>query len=482
MPTSDELDDTELAQRQERGRLAQRAFRRRQTDTIRELREDNQALRGAIKQILSAAASGPAAQTSGGRASPLTALQNAFRVAGLDPSLANSLADSDPSLTGFSLGAPLFSTPSSQLVIDGQQQSQMSTTSYHQQPATQMQLYSQPPVILVPSYSRMTPAVSDGRMSPRLTYGLWFEPDRAIRIVQPPTDIIPYVGDNMRSLAGAIFWTGMGFSLNCFRIVLNARYRGIIIDPDEPSYSDIDDGDEPHDADNESNGDLSHQPTDAGRIVVGGEDEGEEEEEEAEADRPSSGGSQSQNQTKTRRPNARPGLTRSQKMRLYRHRVRAAQRSITKSFGPTLKLVSDQSVHDVIHARFVWRDKGWIAGDHPGRDPELPMKIFAAIVQDLEHTVSFGEAHLWMTPTEVETYVQQRLYVTPAGWLPWAEALNGRGNKSRIQMIRKLIDLIALRGMCFGDGPRWRVNTIGRLVGKWMTETAAGPQGTGAWT
>ncbi len=80
-------------------------------------------------------------------------------------------------------------------------------------------------------------------MSPRLTYGLWFEPDRAIRIVHPPRDIVPYVGDGMRSFAGAIFWTGMGLSLKALRTVIQARYRGIVVDPESLSaYGD--DGDD----------------------------------------------------------------------------------------------------------------------------------------------------------------------------------------------------------------------------------------------
>jgi hypothetical protein len=244
--------DNNLQQRRERGRLAQRAFRRRQIDTIRELREDNQALRDAIDDISRAAAAGPAHAHN--RQSQLqAAIQNAFRVAGLDASLARSLADLgedddsdpplstpgfpqpqqrqqglleggsiDPSLDFMSLGAPLIPTTAA------------ATTGTN--------IYSQLAAPTSPPYhTTASEASSGGRVSPRLTYGLWFEPDRAIRIVHPPHDIVPYIGEGMRSLAGTIFWTGMGFSLGAFRTLLNARYRGVVLDdprdssPDDPS-------------------------------------------------------------------------------------------------------------------------------------------------------------------------------------------------------------------------------------------------------
>ncbi|KAK4446607.1 hypothetical protein QBC34DRAFT_146809 [Podospora aff. communis PSN243] len=219
MPGSEnEIDDVELAQRRERGRLAQRAFRRRQIDTIRELREDNQALRDAIDEISRAAATGPA-HAHNHQSQLQAAIQNAFRVAGLDASLARSLSDVgedddsdpplntpgfpqpqhqqqglleggsiDPSLDFMSLGAPLIPTTAA------------ATTSAN--------IYSQLAAPTSPPYQTTSSDSSrSGRVSPRLTYGLWFEPDRAIRIVHPPHDIMPYVGEGMRSLAGTVFWT-----------------------------------------------------------------------------------------------------------------------------------------------------------------------------------------------------------------------------------------------------------------------------------
>jgi hypothetical protein len=49
-------------------------------------------------------------------------------------------------------------------------------------------------------------AYQGGVMSPRLTYGLLFEPDRYIRVSHPPAELMPYLGDGEHSLAGTLFW------------------------------------------------------------------------------------------------------------------------------------------------------------------------------------------------------------------------------------------------------------------------------------
>ncbi|ORY57595.1 uncharacterized protein BCR38DRAFT_502175 [Pseudomassariella vexata] len=53
-----EMADDEIKQRRERGKISQRAFRQRQIDTTRELREENGKLRAAIASISGAASQG----------------------------------------------------------------------------------------------------------------------------------------------------------------------------------------------------------------------------------------------------------------------------------------------------------------------------------------------------------------------------------------------------------------------------------------
>ncbi|KAK0652580.1 hypothetical protein B0T16DRAFT_454935 [Cercophora newfieldiana] len=526
MPGSEnETDDVELTQRRERGRRAQRAFRRRQIDTIRELREDNQALREAIDEISRAAAAGPA-HARGRQSNLQVAIQNAFRVAGLDASVARSLGDlgddddSDPSLNTpglqqqqqqglvgggsidpalefMSLGAPLLLTTAA------------SSANIYTQLAA-----SAPP----PYYQTPSEASSGGRMSPRLTYGLWVEPDRAIRIVQPPHDIVPYVGEGMRSLAGTIFWTGMGFSLGAFRTIIDARYRGMVLGPDASSSSDDCDfaGDDSDYADDDTDDALllsvfrhAHPKRrqllhNHAVVVAGGPDDDILDEPPVEDDddpipplpaqhdygrtanqpfsAPRGPQATSQRPSPPQQTPPHPHPHPSQKnQKRYRRRVRRAYRIIQRMFGPTTRHTSDQTVYDIIHARFTWRTKGWIAGDHPGRDPDGPMRLFAAILQEADHPAAYGEAHLWMTPLEIEAYVQSRLRMTPAGWTPWEEALKGRGDARRIQMVNRLVDLFVLHGMCFGDGPRWRADKVARWTEQWIEQIAVGPAGVGLW-
>jgi hypothetical protein len=49
-----------------------------------------------------------------------------------------------------------------------------------------------------------------GRMSPRFDYGLWLDPSRSIRIVDPPYDIVPYLGHGRHSFAGHLHWHCIG--------------------------------------------------------------------------------------------------------------------------------------------------------------------------------------------------------------------------------------------------------------------------------
>ncbi|KAF6836538.1 hypothetical protein CPLU01_03573 [Colletotrichum plurivorum] len=51
-------------------------------------------------------------------------------------------------------------------------------------------------------------------MSPRLDYGLWVDPETLIRVIEPPVDIVPYLGGGMATLAGCIFWSAMNYTID----------------------------------------------------------------------------------------------------------------------------------------------------------------------------------------------------------------------------------------------------------------------------
>ncbi len=56
------------------------------------------------------------------------------------------------------------------------------------------------------SYDRM------GRMSPRLDYGLWPDPDPVPKFYQPPDDIVPFIGAGMHTFAGHIAWACLEYA------------------------------------------------------------------------------------------------------------------------------------------------------------------------------------------------------------------------------------------------------------------------------
>ncbi|KAK3377528.1 hypothetical protein B0H63DRAFT_220125 [Podospora didyma] len=453
-PSADELEDSDVAHRRERGRLAQRAFRQRQIDTIRELRDENRALRDAILNI-SHAATGRA-QVLLDEPSLQGAIQTACFTAGLEtpeelrdaPMQADTiLASSEPlrpeSLqAGFSAntaasfpgGQPYY--PQQQLGLDFTfpGPNNITTTSFtcqaHAHP--NVVLPSQPDPIAHQQQeaclrlANSTPTATQGRMSPRLTYGLWFEPERMFRVLRPPLDIVPFLGDGMYTFAGAVFWSGMGYALSALRTILHG--------PSTPSPS-------------SSSRSRVHSPAsslgqDSNTLDVDDTDD-------------------------TPTPKAPSGTN------PIDFEIQQSMQIVHKLFGPTLRLTTERTLHDLIHARVMWRARGSINGEHPGRDPDAAARLFAGIVSDAEHAAAVGDHALWMTPTEVETFLQTRLQATPGGWQPWAEALREQvgGDELRAQLIGKLVRMFAQNSTCFA-GPRWRVDMVQLWIDRWMHEVS----------
>lgn len=58
---------------------------------------------------------------------------------------------------------------------------------------------------------------SSGRVSPRLNYGLWVEPDWGLPIVIPPKDIIPYLNGAESSFVTKLYWRTLMLALSLLR-------------------------------------------------------------------------------------------------------------------------------------------------------------------------------------------------------------------------------------------------------------------------
>ncbi|KAK4211490.1 hypothetical protein QBC37DRAFT_12574 [Rhypophila decipiens] len=508
------MDDPELTQRRERGRMAQRAFRQRQITTIRDLKGKNQELVDAIEHVTRAAArfSRIDSPSSYDRASLDTAIKQARSLGGLPPvrpddvirverdhwlPISNSLGleptqpsiptakDSDVSSRDSSLPSQTVSVED--MVYQDFQNRTVQNNTRNQSLVTRQ--YNSNTDSYFTSQETSAPAITTatgGRVSPRLTYGIWFEPDRFIRVINPPSDILPYLGPNINTLAGAIYWAGLGYGFTVLKEVLRMRAQTAAVASS-----------------------LLQNPGPGSDPL--------------------------------------PIVT-----RLFGHSIKAA--------GPDAD--GEQILHDVIHARFTWRKQGYIPGDHPGADPEITRKLFSKVVEDFKtvpfptptskislqqrqqksrrnssdvitnrgvedldgQTTSDRTSNLesstnpeqapeavytvkedisnWLTPAEIESYVRSRLdapvpttfggnspekidYSTFETAFQSRSSNNNSGPKKRDErlrasMLKRLVRSIADKGVCFGNSPRWRIDVVSAVVDEWMAEVEAAEQAQAA--
>jgi hypothetical protein len=66
-------------------------------------------------------------------------------------------------------------------------------------------------------------------MSPRFDYSLWLDPDSFLKISQPTSDIMPYVGARMRTIAGQIVKTCMEYGQAILRDTIKKPIGNIIL-------------------------------------------------------------------------------------------------------------------------------------------------------------------------------------------------------------------------------------------------------------
>ncbi|KAK0629557.1 hypothetical protein B0T17DRAFT_653174 [Bombardia bombarda] len=466
-----------VAERRQRGRLAQRAFRQRQIDTIRALRAENQALKDAISDISQAVPTHLAqarGDTGDGNTSSFqTAILNALDMAGLAPpwdrnqDSANDDNDGDnddnseddsnqqnnaverysppantidptANLDDYSITYapyPYTNTDIQASLTAGLEQQQLLQHSF--QHSFQHSSESAINATTSASTSASSGSTTSGRISPRLTYGLWIEPDRALRMVSPPRDIVPYLGDGIHTLAGALYWAGLRYGRSALQAVMSSHNNA--------SSS----------SGNHHHHQLLPQIENNGRITTT-------------TTTTTTTTASSHNDTASTVPPPLPPLQPQHK--------ETPDLTVQRLFGnTTLRLTTPQTIHDVIDARFVWLRHGFIADDHPGRDPDASLRMFAGLVRE------FGAAALraWMTPVDVEAFVRARLVaMIPGGsdgdgWMPWAEALMGRGDGEKVVGIRRLVGVMAENGVCFGDGPRWRADLVRRWVEWWIGDIEA---------
>ncbi|KAH8733979.1 hypothetical protein BGZ61DRAFT_445638 [Ilyonectria robusta] len=184
--------------KRERGRVAQREYRKRHNSKFQSLQEENQRLKDAIQKISTVAS------TSGRREQELKdAISEAVSIAGVQT------VDQ----------SPVEEVGSSQ---DGE------PTSLVALPLTRETL---PEPWLPPNQSETggNSLLQDFHTPPILSQQLWLDTDRLVRIYDTPSDIVPYLGDGLLTVAGCLYWACTYHAVSLWRKIKN---------PQEPNLSD----------------------------------------------------------------------------------------------------------------------------------------------------------------------------------------------------------------------------------------------------
>ncbi|KAI8961225.1 hypothetical protein F5Y11DRAFT_327343 [Daldinia sp. FL1419] len=374
-----------IAARRERGKLAQRAFRQRQIDTIRSLEDENRKLRKAISAISDAADRSDVALSR--------AIVEARKIAGiaapqskrklpeptmpdLNDSSWSSVAPVENSVTTpppESNGLIDFSSPSldmsdgennwSQFLSAGSLDADGSTVNFGSFGSELDMAMPNFEYVAVPTAPTEIPSAT-------------FEPDRAIHITDPPPDIVPYMGAGAYTLSGQLYWAALAFGFQALRAIISSATP-------PPVAIDI----------------------------------------------------------------------------------------VTQQWFFTSKRMALPQIMRLMHARLVFRRYGYfhLASDKYAEeikgflDPNLVERLSVALRDDVEK--SGFKKDDFLSPVDFEKELRQRF----RDQYPIFEAaLKGQAfAKEHVACMRKLIQLMSRQAVCFGDGPRWRPESVDTLVDGW---------------
>ncbi|KAM7216438.1 hypothetical protein V8F06_008151 [Rhypophila decipiens] len=522
------MDNPGLTQRRERGRMAQRAFRQRQITTIRDLKGKNQELVDAIEHVTRAAArfSRIDSPSSYDRASLDTAIKEARSLAGLPPVGQDDVIrverDHWPPISNFMGLEPTQpsiptakdsdvssrdSSPPSQtvsvedMVYQDFQNWTVQNNTRNQSLVTRQ--YNGNTDSYFTSQETSAPAITTatgGRVSPRLTYGIWFEPDRFIRVINPPSDILPYLGPNINTLAGAIYWAGLGYGFTVLKEVLRMRAQSAAV-----ASSLL------------QNSGSASDPLPIVTRLFG---------HSIKAAGPDADGEQmlhdiiharftwkKQGYIPGDHPGADPEITRklfhkvvedfktvpfptpTSKISLQQRQQKSSSRNSCRRNSSDV--IANRGVEDLDEQTTSDRTNNLNSSTTPEQAPE-------AIYTDKEDISN------WLTPSEIESYVRSRLNAPVPTIFPESSTFGGppppnpnspgkmdystfetafqsrssnnnsgpkkRDERLRASMLKRLVRSIADKGVCFGNSPRWRIDVVSAIVDEWMAEVEAAEQ------
>ncbi|KAF3064671.1 hypothetical protein GL218_02675 [Daldinia childiae] len=347
-----EQAEEELRRRRERGKIAQRAFRKRQSNTSRDKRSETQRLKEAISKIVRVA-------RHDDRPELVKAIKEAAGATGLDEDIVAQLCDERDNQT-------------KRIVKSSQPSPNIESST-----GLGIDVQGIPPSIGARSgwilkSQDSTPlgrGTDIGWMSTRLDYGLWFDTSRFIRVDEPPSDIIPYLGKGMSTFAGRLFWA-------CGELLLEQCRRAELYAHTNPRVA------------------------------------------------------------------------------------REAREVIWNMVQHSPPLHNVRYIIALAEARREFRDRGYIEGNNPAGEIDSAFILQEQVMNDYK---SKGQdTTRWLSPMAVELELRRCLSLESSRQLDRVLQIwdSNQVEGPLLDMIHSLIWKLAASYICFGDGPRWRVDRV----------------------
>ncbi|KAM0321921.1 hypothetical protein ACHAQA_009818 [Verticillium albo-atrum] len=134
-------------------------------------------------------------------------------------------------------------------------------------------------------------------------------------------------------------------------------------------------------------------------------------------------------------------------------------------FGTFPPFKPDRKLLDGIHARLVFRMTGTIANDHPGYKADAAARRPSTV--DTICEANGASVEDFLSPLAIEEALMKML---GDSYSLVDRGLRGLGPPENIATVRNLVDMMVKKGVCLGDGPRWRVDTAASLLNAWTRE------------
>jgi hypothetical protein len=196
----------------------------------------------------------------------------------------------------------------------------------------------------------------------------WFEPDRHLKLVGAPPDIVPFLGLHAYSVAGQIFWFAIAYIYSAIKALVG------------PS-----------------------PPPDA-HVVA------------------------------------------------------------SSVFGLALRNFSLPNLLAILHGRLLFRKQGWIAGDHDGRNADPTKALFSSPLDTYGPLLT----NTYRDASDVENHLREKL---GSNFATFEATLRGQQGVQQTSLMKGLMTVLARSAICFGDGPRWKLDLVGAIANRWMEES-----------